>query len=245
MEENEEQIPEKDKSEFINQLDSQRPANGEQPDEEKNEVLAASAEENFLVTDSSSKDSSYGKFQTAEALVNAYNNLQSEFTKKCQKLSEMEKIKSDNAMEKEIKNSENDIPKAPQFEKEEWNTKVASFLSKNNDAKNYASQISEEIMKNPQKYSDENCLENAWATVASKNFVSAENLGKDEKFLNDYVYSSDEVKQKVLGVFLKEIEENKPPNLISSLSKGATSFASQTSAKTLQEAKAIVTNMFL
>ena len=40
--------------------------------------------------------SHYGKFNSPESLLEAYNNLQREFTKKCQKLSEFEKQKTDN-----------------------------------------------------------------------------------------------------------------------------------------------------
>lgn len=38
---------------------------------------------------------SLGKFKDAEALLNAYNSLESEFTKRCQKLKELEKKLSD------------------------------------------------------------------------------------------------------------------------------------------------------
>ena len=34
---------------------------------------------------------SYGKFKSAEALLSAYNSLQAEFTKRCQRIKELEK----------------------------------------------------------------------------------------------------------------------------------------------------------
>lgn len=37
-------------------------------------------------------EASLGKFKDAEALLNAYNSLQSEFTKRCQKVKELEEI---------------------------------------------------------------------------------------------------------------------------------------------------------
>lgn len=43
-------------------------------------------DESMVATD----DGSIGKFKSAESLLNAYNNLQAEFTRKCQKLSALE-----------------------------------------------------------------------------------------------------------------------------------------------------------
>lgn len=48
---------------------------------------AAGAEER---TGESVQAVSYGKFRNGEALLNAYNNLQAEFTKRCQRLKELE-----------------------------------------------------------------------------------------------------------------------------------------------------------
>ena len=39
-----------------------------------------------------SADGSIGKFKNTESLLSAYNNLQAEFTRKCQKLSELESL---------------------------------------------------------------------------------------------------------------------------------------------------------
>ena len=36
----------------------------------------------------------FGKFKTAKALLDAYNSLQAEFTRKCQRVSELEKDKT-------------------------------------------------------------------------------------------------------------------------------------------------------
>ena len=39
---------------------------------------------------------SLGKFKDAESLLSAYNNLQAEFTRKCQKLSQLQKLLGEN-----------------------------------------------------------------------------------------------------------------------------------------------------
>ncbi|MDE6583283.1 MAG: hypothetical protein K2K31_01370, partial [Clostridia bacterium] len=77
--------------------------NGEQP-----EMLETLQEEKNMgspkVSDKENVDESklseaergvpIGKFKSVEDLYNAYNNLQSEFTRKCQRLSELEKDKT-------------------------------------------------------------------------------------------------------------------------------------------------------
>ena len=45
---------------------------------------------------------SYGKFKSAEALLSAYNSLQAEFTKRCQRIKELEKdANKENSLAKE------------------------------------------------------------------------------------------------------------------------------------------------
>ena len=60
---------------------------GEQP---KDSVVQAVATEDEGTTNL--EGSPLGKFKDAESLLGAYNELQSEFTRKCQKLSETQKI---------------------------------------------------------------------------------------------------------------------------------------------------------
>ena len=59
---------------------------GEQPE---NPVVHAVATENDGTKDF--EGSPLGKFKSSDALLDAYNELQSEFTRKCQKLSDTEK----------------------------------------------------------------------------------------------------------------------------------------------------------
>ena len=61
---------------------------GEQP---KDLNIQAVATGDDLGIDKNPEGSPLGKFKDSESLLNAYNELQSEFTRKCQKLSEAEK----------------------------------------------------------------------------------------------------------------------------------------------------------
>ena len=65
--------------------------NREQPTVEPANVINITSEESAASEVGS--QGQYGKFKSADKLLEAYNNLQSEFTKKCQQLSQMQKDK--------------------------------------------------------------------------------------------------------------------------------------------------------
>ena len=186
----------------------------EQPElEEENENLIAQSE------------GSLGKFKDAESLLKAYNNLQAEFTKKCQKLSALENEKN-----KTI------------FYEEDWNKRVANFLEKNPEAKKYSKEISEKILNSPELKSSENALELAWSSIAMKNYVEPEKLASDKTFLNSYIFNNEEIKKKVLENYLKEIKTAPP---VISGSRGAKlSSKEEYAPKNLNDAKKIVEKFF-
>lgn len=112
---------------------------GEQPAESKQaqEGIALKEENEQDGASTLQSGSQFGKFSCAEDLVNAYNNLQAEFTRKCQKLSEIQK----QITEKEIEETslQKDEPEeiSPAFEQDNWQTKVAEFLQKTTVQKNF------------------------------------------------------------------------------------------------------------
>lgn len=186
----------------------------EQPElKEENENLIAQSE------------GSLGKFKDAESLLKAYNNLQAEFTKKCQKLSALENEKN-----KTI------------FYEEDWNKRVANFLEKNPEAKKYSKEISEKILNSPELKSSENALELAWSSIAMKNYVEPEKLASDKTFLNSYIFNNEEIKKQVLENYLKEIKTAPP---VISGSRGAKlSSKEEYAPKNLNDAKKIVEKFF-
>ncbi len=77
------------------------------------------------------EQSEFGKFKSAQALLQAYNNLEAEFTKKCQKLSQLEKDKTD----------------APQSQID-IDGELGKFLSQNGEAAAFSEEIKELISSN-------------------------------------------------------------------------------------------------
>lgn len=166
--------------------------------------------------------SQLGKFSSPESLLEAYNNLQREFTKKCQKLSEYEKQNVDNAI---VETSHSDETKeiAPAFESKEWRSQVADFLRKNEHAREFSKEISSEILKDPNLQKSSNMLEIAWSRVLAKNYKTPEQIATDNNFLQNFVLNNEEVKKQVFSNYMQTLNNFNSPNLIGSGFRGGKS----------------------
>ncbi len=199
----------------------------EQPNvEEKTEEVVENKGDNNTKTDGSQ----YGKFKDAESLLDAYNNLQAEFTRKCQRLSELEKTQQES--------------QAPVFSKEDWQDRVSEFINSHSEAKKFASEISQEILTNPSLQSKEDALELAWAKVIGQKYKPVEDMVNDDKFVDDYVLSSEQIKQKVLQSYIKDLSSQKIPPFVTTSSGGDIAFTTTPKATTLSEAKTLVEEIF-
>lgn len=201
----------------------------EQPQDLDNVQVADANVESEGTASSNEKGSQLGKFKDAESLLSAYNSLQAEFTRKCQRLSELEK---------------NEQKVEPIFCKSDWQSKVSNFLAENQDAKKFASEISQEILSNPSLQNSENALDIAWAKVVSKKYKSPDDVINDDKFVNDFVLSNEQIKQKVLSKYIKDIESRKIPPLVTSSQGGDIAFPTSKKANTLSEARELVEAIF-
>lgn len=213
---------------------------GEQPaeSEQAQEGIDEKEENEKDGASTSQSGSQFGKFSCAEDLVNAYNNLQAEFTRKCQKLSEIQK----QIAEKEIEETslQKDEPEeiSPAFERDNWQTKVAEFLQKNDSAKEFSREISNEILKDKDLQASPDMLEVAWARVLSKVFKTPKQMAQESSFMEEFVLSNDEVKKRVLGSYLNEIRS--APNVIGSSARGGETLFKRVSKPTsLNDAKAL------
>ena len=198
----------------------------EQPMEEQTNALNK-AEDESVASDIGSQNTDsageYGKFKSPEALLDAYNNLEKEFTRKCQRLSELEKDKTE----------ENEIS---------FEDKFSQFLSENADATGY----SEEIMKIAQSDEKIKSLQDpfmaAWCKVLCEDVLHRASAG--DYCLNKYVLSSEEIQHKIVEDYLGKLREQKNPVVISSSSGERVSSAEIEHPSTLEEAKQLVDKMF-
>ena len=172
-----------------------------------------------------------GKFKSVQALMDAYNSLQVEFTKKCQALSELKKDKTEEISQPV---SEEIGQSVSQKETDE----MEQFLSQNAQAKEYANEIKELISQNTHK--NKSPYELAWANVLLDHLKA----GDDEQVINQYVLSNESVKNKIIESYLQELSSSKPPVVMSSQSGERVSGVIPDAPKSLSDAKKLVNKMF-
>ncbi len=174
---------------------------------------------------------SLGKFKDPQALLNAYNNLQSEFTKKCQSLAEVSKQLEENKQSKVLPSRQTLLEKEfDEFTK--TNTKFAT------NKQEILSQVSSECDDTKQAVLD------AVSHYAIDNYCTKADLIKDPDFLQQYVYSDPTIQQTIIQQYFDNITLNKSPNVIATHVGSQSVLTPKTKPTTLQEAGNIVRSMF-
>ena len=163
-------------------------------------------------------DKPSSKFKSVEELEKAYNSLEKEFTKRCQKLSQLEK---------EMKVMKTETP-------EQWKAKVDKFFGETPDAKAFAKEMAEVISNDTSLRSRADCLEVALSRVLMKKYRSPKDLATDEEFLKEHILGSDFVKKAVIDRYMKDLRDGKPPVLMSRA--GQNTVAPRNKPKTIADA---------
>lgn len=180
--------------------------------EEIKEIEKSVTEETPVEEATEVKAEEYGKFKSGEELLKAYNELEREFTKKSQRLKELERV-------------------VPTDKPAPFKERVEKFFKENQDARPYAKEIALFLEENPAYIEDKRGLDVALGKVLLKK--SPLKLASDEKFLKEHIYSNSAVKEKIIEDFLKGLSENNPPAVI----RGGQSIVSPPSKpRTIEEA---------
>ncbi len=172
------------------------------------------------------------KFKDSDALLQAYNSLQSEFTKKCQALSDLQK---------NIQDNKEDLPV---YMREDWQSKVSEFLEQNEEAKEYSRELSEMIIEDKDIASSDNPLEKAWITYIKRNFRSPSKLASDSDFVDKYIKNNDEIKSSIIKDYINNIDNTKAPALIGKHSGSVAPLSPPKVPVDLTEANIIARAMF-
>lgn len=194
------------------------------------------AEDNDAMSEvgSQNQEGELGKFKSVQALMDAYDSLQAEFTKKCQQLSELKKDKTGEESLKEQVEDENIKTEETQFNDEDFQ----EFLSEFSEAKEYE----EEIKNNFSSSQKSSPYKVAWAEVVLKSLKNKE--GASDQIINQYVLSDEKFKNMVLEEYFMSLSKSQPPIVISSQSGERLSGVLPDSPKTLADAKRQVEKMF-
>jgi len=204
---------------------------GEQPENLSVQAVATDVEKG---TDKSFEGSPLGKFKDSETLLNAYNELQSEFTRKCQKLSETEKKLQENSLNSGNETNTNEFA---------WNKNISEFLQSHKNANLLVEEITEEMMKNVDLKNSPDGLEKAYAKVIENKYIPHEELVKNQEFLNKYVYSNDEIKNKIINEYVSSLQKSQNPISINNSGYNG-GVATANNFNSLEEAGKYVEKMF-
>ena len=166
--------------------------------------------------------SSSKKFKTVEALEKAYENLEKEFTKKCQKLNELL--------------SENNKEVLPQYKQEDWLNKVSKFIAENKNAKNYTKEIADILVRDEELAKKEDALSLAYSKVLDENYKTKEELINDSDFLNEFVFNNDQIKNKIIEDYINNLSNNNTVSLMSTTSGTSSVSSPKFMPKNLKEA---------
>ena len=157
---------------------------------------------------------SFGKFKDAESLMKAYSNLEAEFTKKSQKLAQLE-------AEKESEEQENS-------RRAEIERKVDEFVTKFEKVKPFSNTLKENLTNNGNLNLEEEAI-----NIISNNYKSADELISDDNFLSNYIYSNEKIKDKIITDYISNLSQNLP---IKSKSNANISLTPPSDPATIKEA---------
>lgn len=206
--------------------------NGEQPNSAEVQTVATD-EGNGTVTHDGSP---LGKFKNPNTLLDAYNELQSEFTRKCQKLSETEKKLQEFDLEKaSTEKNEND-----EFV---WKKNISEFLQSHKNASELMEDITNEIINDETLKNSEDGLERAYSRVIEKKFVPYSELAENIEFLDKYIYSNDKIKENIIKEYVSTLQNARSPLSLSNAGFSVNASGGR-DFKSLEDARKYVESMF-
>ena len=140
----------------------------------------------------------YGKFKDLNGLLNAYNSLQSEFTRRSQKVKELER---------EISLLKEDKSKLePSFSKEEWE-KLAFLEIFPNCEEDYESLLDTAAISGDDS---KGRIGRAFLDKVKSDYSKESNYLKSKEYLIDAISKNEELKSDIIKKYLQEVHGSKP-----------------------------------
>lgn len=197
---------------------------GEQP-----EVVEGSPTENPDQTESEREQSEaergvpIGKFKSVDDLYHAYNSLQSEFTKKCQKLAEIEKDKTIVPSDDELEGG------------------LKSFLLENQEAYSYVDEIKRRVFADEKLKTLDKPFDKVWAEMLYEKLSSPDKAS--EPLVQNLILKDEKIKDLVIQNYVKGLEENKAPIVMTSDSGEKVARVATSKPDSFEKAKEVALNL--
>lgn len=147
-------------------------------------------EENLEQPNNLGSNMEFGKFKDAESLMKAYSNLEAEFTKKSQKLA---------LLENEINAEQQQKSRQAELDRQ-----VEDFVTKFEAVRPFSNVLKESLQK------EDGSIEEQAVKILSNNYKTPDDYIKDNEFLNNYIFSNKEIKDKIIKDYLSNLTQNLP-----------------------------------
>lgn len=202
----------------------------------------------------SENGSMLGKFKDATSLLNAYTHLQAEFTRKSQKLAELEKqVDADSLSQKQsaLQDSNKDSNLASENKDciassvvdQSVSDKILQFVLENPNAKDYIEDIKQEIENQTQLLDIDGGVGIAFRLAQEKRkYTPAEFIESAQ--MQQYILSDKNITTKIIDEYIKSLAEQKnAPKVMSGNSKAMVFSPNENQPQTLADANKIFSKM--
>ncbi len=171
---------------------------------------------------SAAADSTQDKFKNGEQLAQAYANLEAEFTRRSQRMSEL--ARENEELKRQLENGQ-------ATQEERWEKTLGEFWRQYPGAERFAQQI-EDRLKDGER--TEQSLREVCLAVLSEQAADADKLADSEEFMQTHVFNNPEICDRIVMRYLEHLNEGAPVLLFQK--EGSLPSTPRRSAKTLEEA---------
>jgi len=192
-----------------------------------------------------------GTFKDVEALKKSYDSLRSEFTRKSQELSRLQKAVGDkeevstppSVADVQPNANEADDAPTPFWEKEHWQHDVDEFFKGRELTDEQKSDLAQLLLQDKEVQQSPSPLYVAYAKMLENNAKNVQHLSKNQDFLEKYIFNDENIKNKIIKDYISSL--NKRDNIPEVMPELAANFGEvHTAPKTLNEAKQLASKYF-
>ena len=191
-----------------------------------------------------------GTFRDVEALKKSYDSLRGEFTRKSQELAKLQKSIGDkettvtppNAVN-ETQNTSTPNEDLPFLQNENWQHDVDEFFRERNISDEQKRELAQMLIEDKEVQSSASPLYVAYAKMLEKSAKNMQELSKDEAFLEKYIFSDENIKNKIIRDYVYSL--NKHDSIPEIMPELVANFGEDhVTPKTLSEAKILAQKYF-
>ena len=201
--------------------------------------------------------SMFGKFKDATSLLSAYNNIQAEFTRKSQELSQLKKEKQADGLSKENENALADTTGADTSENNPCDINLAeiddfdailsqkllNFAENKPDIISVLQEVKDEILQNKDLIKMPDGIKIAYRLALEKRKKEPAELLNAPNFVQQFILPNKEITTQIVDEYIKSLATPNSPKLISGQANALAVSPNNDEPKTLGDANKIFIKM--